>query len=91
MARFHGMHRATLAHTISNNLRLARQGTGLSQEAFGKLIGRSRTWVVKAESGRNLATPERIELWAEATGRDPLWFYTPHTDAEDDVELEAIA
>lgn len=85
------MHRATLAQTISNHFRDSRLAIGHTQESFGELIGWSRTRVNKAESGRNVATPETIALWAQATGRDPFWFYTPQADAKDDVELEAIA
>jgi transcriptional regulator with XRE-family HTH domain len=88
VARCSDMHRATLKQTISRNFRLSRLGINRTQETFGELIGWSRTRVNKAESGRFLASPEHVEIWAEATGRDPFWFYTPHEDAE---ELEAVA
>lgn len=85
------MHRAALKQTVSDNFRRSRRAGGLSQEAFGRLIGWDRTRVVKAESGRTLATPETIELWAENTGRDPFWFHVPHDDDLEDDEIGAVA
>lgn len=61
-----------LAERLGANLRLHRQGLGISQEHFADLLGVHRTYAGGLERGERNLTLRSLERLAERIGRDPL-------------------
>jgi transcriptional regulator with XRE-family HTH domain len=61
-----------LQRTVGRNLRVYRQGQGLSQEAFAQVVGVHRTYMGGLERGERNLTLKSVERIAEQLGLDPL-------------------
>lgn len=64
-------------HGLAANLRSARNGLGLSQEALADLAGLHRTYVGSVERGERNISIDNIERLASALERDVVDLLTP--------------
>jgi transcriptional regulator with XRE-family HTH domain len=83
---------------LSDRLRVAREGAGLSQTALAKEAGICRQSVQNYESGSTTAKTHILIAWAVITGFDYDWLRTgvydaPAADSDDDEspELRLVA
>ena len=67
---------ATSPHAIGQRLRLIRDESTLSQDAFGARIGQARQNVYRYEAGRRLPDPATLARVAEAFRVDLHWLLT---------------
>ncbi len=66
-----------LQRTLGRNLRLYRQARGLSQEAFGDVLDRHRTYVGDLERGERNLTLKVLERIAARMDVDPRTLLKP--------------
>lgn len=61
-----------LQQRVGRNLRIHREGRGLSQEGFADLLGVHRTYLGGVERGERNLTLRSLERIAERAGVDPM-------------------
>jgi transcriptional regulator with XRE-family HTH domain len=82
---------------LSDRLRVAREGAGLSQTALAREAGICRQSVQNYESGSTTAKTHILMAWAVITGFDYDWlrsgvYEAPDADSDDESpELKLVA
>lgn len=66
-----------LQRTVGRNLRVYREGQGISQEKFADVLGVHRTYMGGIERGERNLTLKSLERIAERIGLDPLTLLQP--------------
>lgn len=66
---------------LGERIAVARTRAGLSQPALAEKLGRSETWMQRAEKDRSTVTLQQLEAIATHTGA-PLWFLTHGFDGQ---------
>lgn len=71
------MKRGDLQRVVGENLRAYRQERGINQEDFADRLGLHRTYLGDIERGERNLSLQKVELFAELLGLEPLSLLTP--------------
>jgi len=71
------MARGDLQSVVGENLRAYRRARGINQEDFADRLGLHRTYLGDIERGKRNLSLQKIELFAELLGLEPLSLLTP--------------
>jgi transcriptional regulator with XRE-family HTH domain len=71
------MERGDLQRVVGENLRAYRRERGINQEDFADRLGLHRTYLGDIERGERNLSLQKVELFAELLGLEPLSLLTP--------------
>ncbi len=71
------MERGDLQRVVGENLRAYRRERGINQEDFADRLGLHRTYLGDIERGERNLSLQKVELFAEVLGLEPLSLLTP--------------
>jgi len=71
------MARGDLQSVVGQNLRAYRRARGINQEDFADRLGLHRTYLGDIERGERNLSLQKVELFAEVLGLEPLSLLTP--------------
>jgi transcriptional regulator with XRE-family HTH domain len=72
-----GMAKGDLQSVVGENLRAYRRARGVNQEDFADRLGLHRTYLGDIERGKRNLSLQKVELFAELLGLEPLSLLTP--------------
>lgn len=71
------MAKGDLQSVVGENLRAYRRARGINQEDFADRLGLHRTYLGDIERGERNLSLQKVELFAELLGLEPLSLLTP--------------
>lgn len=71
------MARGDLQSAVGENLRAYRRARGINQEDFADRLGLHRTYLGDIERGERNLSLQKVEIFAELLGLEPLSLLTP--------------
>jgi transcriptional regulator with XRE-family HTH domain len=71
------MAKGDLQSVVGENLRAYRRARGVNQEDFADRLGLHRTYLGDIERGKRNLSLQKVELFAELLGLEPLSLLTP--------------
>jgi transcriptional regulator with XRE-family HTH domain len=71
------MAKGDLQSVVGENLRAYRRARGINQEDFADRLGLHRTYLGDIERGKRNLSLQKVELFAELLGLEPLSLLTP--------------